>query len=75
MVQAQKDTQVYMEMSRRVIDYNMMDERMRKCLRDSKMVRGTLDTSDHYLGMAELTAEMKWVRIDAEIKKEELVEW
>lgn len=53
-----------------LIEYIVMDEKMRKWVREVRVVKGFMDISDQYSVQANLKMEMKWIR-----KNEEMVNW
>ena len=43
-----------------LIDYVIVDERLRRCVMDARVVRGMVSGSDHYLVMARVKMETEW---------------
>ena len=57
-----------------MIDYVVIDEKLRKWVKDARVVRGIFDVSDHYLVVAEMQVEWKWIKKEVR-KTEEAVDW
>ena len=45
-----------------LIDYIICEESIRSCVKDARVVRGVLDVSDHFLVIAVLHVQLKWIR-------------
>lgn len=60
---------------RSLIDYIVVEESMRKCVQDARVVRGIIDISDHYMVVAEMYVNMKWIQKVESVRCEERVDW